>query len=78
MATIEGKIIGTGFAGPSNHIDEPGGLHRLRTALEQSTHEALVQAGMAAENVISICLGMTGGPEVAATYIKEQFPAPIT
>jgi len=74
VATLEGRIIGAGFAGPSNHVHEPGGVERLRTALSQSMTEALSNAHQSADNIVSICLGMTGGAEMAADMVQPHFP----
>lgn len=72
VAATDGRILGAGFAGPSNHVDEPGGPERLRVALTQSSREALAQ--VAAPHVVSICLGMTGGAEMAYTVMQAMFP----
>jgi N-acetylglucosamine kinase-like BadF-type ATPase len=74
VATTDGKIIGAGFAGPSNHVTEPGGPERLRNAITQSTTEALSNAGRTAEQVVSVCLGMTGGAEMAYGMAQPLFP----
>lgn len=74
VATTAGQIIGAGFAGPSNHVTEPGGPERLRNAITQSIAEALSNAGKRAEQVVSLCLGMTGGAEMAFDMAQPLFP----
>jgi N-acetylglucosamine kinase-like BadF-type ATPase len=74
VATTDGKIIGSGFAGPSNHVTEVGGPERLRNAITQSIAEALSNAGGVAEQVVSLCLGMTGGAEMAYDMAQTLFP----
>ena len=74
IATLEGKIIATGFAGPSNHVDEPGGPERLRRALDQSIGEALNACGLGSKKITSICLGMTGGANLALEWAISQYP----
>src|SRR5690606_37597131 len=44
-ATLNGEIIGVGWGGESNHIDEPGGVERLNNALNFSITGALTSAG---------------------------------
>ncbi len=74
VMTIDGQIIGTGFAGPSNHVDEPGGPERLRNALDQSINEALLVSQQHPNQVTGICLGMTGGADLAREWITSQYP----
>lgn len=74
VATTDGEIIGAGFAGPSNHVSEAGGLERLRNAITQSSAEALTSTGKVAEQVVSVCLGMTGGAEMAYDMAQPLFP----
>jgi N-acetylglucosamine kinase-like BadF-type ATPase len=73
-ARLSGQILGAGLAGPSNHIHEPGGLERLRSAIRDSTDRALQSAGATAERVKYVCLGMTGSPPQARDYALERFP----
>jgi N-acetylglucosamine kinase-like BadF-type ATPase len=74
IATLEGQIIGAGFAGPSNHVHEPGGVERLRKALYQSISECIRNAQQSTENIASLCLGMTGGAELAFDMVQPHFP----
>ncbi len=74
VATLEGQIIGTGFAGPSNHVDEPGGPERLHGALDQSVSEALAASGHDSKQVVGICLGMTGGANLAFDWMTSRYP----
>ena len=74
IATLEGQVIGTGFAGPSNHADEPGGHERLRGALDQSVSEALAESGQDPTQVVGLCLGMTGGANLAFDLMTTQYP----
>ena len=75
VMTIDGRIIGTGFAGPSNHVDEPGGPERLRNALDQSINQALLVSQQHPNQVTGICLGMTGGADIAREWITSQYPS---
>ncbi|MCA0458294.1 MAG: hypothetical protein LCI00_30295 [Chloroflexi bacterium] len=73
VATTDGKIISSGFAGPSNHVDEPGGPERLRGAIDKSTGEALAKISAERDAVAGICLGMTGGADMAGEHARERF-----
>lgn len=72
-ASPDGTIWGYGLAGPSNHIDEPGGRERLQNAITGAIQGAL--AGAPPEQVTHVCLGMTGAPtearEVAARLLPQ-------
>jgi glucosamine kinase len=74
VARLDGTILGAGLAGPSNHINEPGGLERLEIALRESTTRALKNANRPARNVIHVCMGMTGGPRQAYEIMTQIMP----
>ncbi len=74
VMTIDGQIIGTGFAGPSNHVDEPGGPNAYESALDQSISEALAVSQQHPNQISGICLGMTGGADLAREWITSQYP----
>ncbi len=75
VADEDGHILGAGLAGPSNHVHEPGGMARLSDALRRSITAALQQAGRDAGDVVSACLGMTGGPQEAREIARRLLPA---
>ena len=66
-AALNGEILGVGWGGESNHIDEPGGVERLSNALNHSITSALANAGRSAEMVRGAVLGMTGVIVIAGT-----------
>jgi N-acetylglucosamine kinase-like BadF-type ATPase len=74
-ATVSSQIIGTGWGGPSNHIHEPGGVERLQSALENSILSALQNAGELPENVIHVCLGMSGVTPLAGEIAQALVPS---
>src|SRR5712692_124046 len=74
VATSDGTILGTGLAGPSNHVHQPGGLARLDNALRQSIGAALQAAGCAADEVSHACLGMTGAVDETSTIVPQILP----
>jgi N-acetylglucosamine kinase-like BadF-type ATPase len=69
LATLEGRILGTGLSGPANHIHEPGGMERINRALREAIGGAFEQAGLPLERVHSACVGMTGGAEVVGEVV---------
>lgn len=75
VATLDGHILGSGLAGPSNHVHEPGGMERLTSALHGSIRAALAAADVPAEAVIGACLGMTGGALEAKPIAQGLLPA---
>jgi N-acetylglucosamine kinase-like BadF-type ATPase len=75
LATTSGQVVGSGLAGPSNHIHEPGGMVRLENALRQSMERALEDAGQTRDAIVSVCLGMTGAPHAADEMIRKWLPA---
>ncbi len=74
VATYAGQVLGAGLAGPSNHFHEPGGPERLERALSQSIAAALQQAQCTADQVMHVCLGMTGAVEQAKDIVSRLFP----
>ena len=48
IADDQGRVLGRGEGGPSNHVEAPGGRERLRDAILESTGAALRQAGLGA------------------------------
>jgi N-acetylglucosamine kinase-like BadF-type ATPase len=75
LANGNGRILGIGIGGPSNHASEPGGADRMKDALESSIHEAREKAGDADfSNVLSVRLAMTGGETLAAQIVRGMMP----
>jgi len=75
VAAPDGHILGTGLAGPSNHIHELGGMERLHNALHQSITAALQHAGRTINDVTHVCLGMTGAADIAQQIVQQMIPA---
>ncbi len=74
IANLKGEVLGYGQAGPSNHVDEPGGRERLETAVMTSARGALDNAGASAEQVRAVCLGMTGAHVEAGEIVARWLP----
>lgn len=81
VADTQGRILGRGGAGPSNHTREPGGRERLVTAVTKSVSEALAAAGLLRGKSIrdvpfaSAYLAMTGEPEDKVDIVNELLRA---
>lgn len=88
IADINGRIIGRGDAGASNHTREPGGRERLITAVTKSVGEALEAAGLLKKSpqgkIISTLanfrfasahLALCGQPEYKIDIINELLSA---
>ncbi|MFQ3567878.1 MAG: BadF/BadG/BcrA/BcrD ATPase family protein [Aggregatilineales bacterium] len=75
IASLSGEVLGYGRAGPSNHIDEPGGHERLQAAILSSVRSALENAGVTTERLRSACLGMTGAHVEAGAILKQLLPS---
>jgi len=56
----EGRIVGIGRGGPSNHILAPGGEDRARAAIETSVQLACTSAGLGTPEFQAAQFGMTG------------------
>ncbi|MEO8074430.1 MAG: hypothetical protein ABI686_14415, partial [Acidobacteriota bacterium] len=66
IADENGKILGRGFGGASNHAEHPSGRERLRNAVLASVGEALKNAGLISPEKIVFAaahFGMTGGAD---------------
>ncbi len=81
VADGNGRILGRGAAGASNHTREPGGRERLIRAVTKSVSEALVQAGLPQRQSIrdlkfaAAHLAMTGEPEDKVEIVHELLRA---
>jgi N-acetylglucosamine kinase-like BadF-type ATPase len=73
-AALNGEILGVGWGGESNHIDEPGGVERLNNALNHSITGALASAGRDADTVRGAVLGMTGVSTLAGEIAQAMLP----
>lgn len=71
IADTKGTIRGAATAGPANHIHEPGGPARCRTALTEAIGGALNDAGIAAADVAGIGMGMTGARPLMHAIAQE-------
>jgi N-acetylglucosamine kinase-like BadF-type ATPase len=74
LAATDGRVLGAGLAGPSNHAHEPGGIQRLEGALRQSIERSLEAANCTADKVSHVCLGMTGAVSEAKDFAMKLFP----
>lgn len=79
IADENGRILGRGVGGPSNHAEQPGGRERLRKAVSDSVAAALANATVPridkADMLESVTFrsghfGMTGGADFKEEIIK--------
>lgn len=62
VATREGKVLGAGRGGPSDHFHIEGGFEKNRLAIHGAIVAALEAAGTDAHQVVAAGLGLTGAP----------------
>jgi glucosamine kinase len=62
VARLDGTILGAGRGGPSDHFHIEGGVEKNRVAIHGAIASALGSAGLTAERVAAIGLGLTGAP----------------
>ena len=62
LATRDGRIVGSGRGGPSDHFHSAGGVDRNRAAIHGAARAALDDAGATPDDVDAIVLGLTGMP----------------
>jgi len=80
VADENGRILGRGSAGPSNHTREPGGRERLIEAVTGSAGRALSEAGICVRRLgdfrfLSAHLAMTGEPADKIAIVREILQA---
>jgi N-acetylglucosamine kinase-like BadF-type ATPase len=79
-----GRILGTGEAGPCNHAAASEGRAKLERAIRGSVGEACRQAGVDFASVTfeAACFGLSGGPEdrldVLGSLIRSPRPLIVT
>jgi N-acetylglucosamine kinase-like BadF-type ATPase len=82
----DGVELGRGFAGPSDHVDEPGDSRRCADALESSLAAALAAAGLPPETQLdAIVAGISGyegvlhgvPPVLPSANVRLMHDAPI-
>lgn len=60
----EGRVLGAGHSGPSNHVGESEGRAKFTGAIQDGLSAACAQAGLDASTIrfAACCLGFSGGP----------------
>jgi N-acetylglucosamine kinase-like BadF-type ATPase len=68
-----GRVLGTGAAGPCNHVGAAEGREKLSRAVKESVALACNQAGLVAQGVQfeAACFGMSGGPADKQAILSE-------
>ena len=77
VTTPEGDVLGTGVAGPANHINEPGGPERCRQAVITALQAALADADLDPHRVhlLAAGFGMSGGGARMQEIIRDCIAA---
>lgn len=80
LADDTGRVLGRGAAGPSNHVEMPGGRERLRDAVTESANEALRVAGigdLTSVEFAAVYCAMTGEADFKTEIITPIFTAAV-
>jgi N-acetylglucosamine kinase-like BadF-type ATPase len=70
IAGETGRVLGSGVAGPCNHVQGAGGREKFIAAIRGSVEAACAQAGVAPA-FVAACLGFSGGPEDKEALVRE-------
>ena len=72
-----GLVLGSGTAGPCNHVGASGGREKFVAAVQGCLTAACREAGLDPDGVefASACLGFSGGPEDKLAIVKELIAA---
>lgn len=76
VADATGRVLGRGAAGPSNHVEMPGGRERLRAAVFESANGALAAAALGdvtTTEFASVYCAMTGEADFKREVITPIF-----
>jgi N-acetylglucosamine kinase-like BadF-type ATPase len=81
-----GRVVGSGLAGPADHVDEPPGSTKFADACEAAVSRAFERAALAAETpVVAVHIGLSGYdaefdgvlPTFGAASVRVEHDAPI-
>ena len=78
VGDASGRVIGSGAAGPCNHVASAAeGREKLARVVRECVTAALYQAGLAADDVVfeAACFGMSGGAEDKQDVLSAAVPA---
>lgn len=77
VTTPHGDVLGSGAAGPANHINEPGGPERCRQAVTAALQAALADASLDPRRVhlLAAGFGMSGGGARMQEIIRDCIAA---
>jgi N-acetylglucosamine kinase-like BadF-type ATPase len=71
ICDLDGRLLGVGRAGPSNHVWEPGGVARAQRAVAKAVAGAARQARLKSPHFRASFLGMTGGSDRTRQVVRE-------
>jgi N-acetylglucosamine kinase-like BadF-type ATPase len=72
-----GRVLGSGAAGPCNHVGSAGGREKFVNVLNDCVSAACRKAGIerAGLRFTAACLGFSGGPHDKQALVEEIIPA---
>ncbi|MCO5222829.1 MAG: hypothetical protein M9947_14820 [Thermomicrobiales bacterium] len=62
IARRDGRLLGSGVGGPSDHFHIEGGVERNRRAILGAIDDVLAVSGCDAGQIVAACFGLTGAP----------------
>jgi len=77
IADERGRVLGSGAAGPCNHVGGPEGRAKFLNAIRGALQEACAQAGLQAPAISfrAACLGLSGGAHDKDALVRELIRA---
>lgn len=81
LSTVDGRVLGAGLGGPSDHFHSEGGVEKNRRAIHGAIDDVLGATGIDARQIVAAALGLTGAPtggqgvELARGVAYERLPA---
>jgi N-acetylglucosamine kinase-like BadF-type ATPase len=80
IGDANGRVLGAGSGGPSNHVEASEGRAKFTGAIQSCLAEACADAGLdrGAIRFASACLGFSGGPADKEAILREILPSDRT
>jgi len=80
IGDANGRVLGAGSGGPSNHVEASEGRAKFTGAIQSCLAEACANAGLdrGAIRFASACLGFSGGPADKEAILREILPSDRT
>ncbi len=80
IGDLNGRVVGSGRGGPSNHVAVEEGRAKFTNAILSSLSAACTEAGLDVATIrfASACLGFSGGPADKEAILEEILPSTRT